>query len=215
MSEAALSMFIEILHANYHENFRVKIIRNLTNGPEGRYPYVIPGIECSITNSCDWQNEEHAKYLVGVNLVESKLAVFNVFNSAFGIAASQYEKLIHPSSCLAATVGLSPGVILNPGVVLAPFVELGEIVTVGRCASIGHHSQVGAFTTIHPGVNIAGHCRIGRNVTIGMGSNITDGVSIGDNSIIGAGSLVIRDIGENVVALGAPATVVKPRAKLN
>lgn len=208
MSESALSMFIEILHANYGEGFRVKIIRNLSNGLEGQHSYKIPGIECCVLHSRDWQYDENANFVIGVNLVETKRAVFSAFKSSSGVIADQYQTLVHPSAVVSATTELSSGVILNPGVVLAPFTMIDEIATIGRCVSIGHHSTVGAFTTIHPGVNIAGHCRIGRNVTIGMGSNIIDGVSVGDNAVIGAGSLVISDIPERVFAIGMPAKVV-------
>lgn len=207
-------MFIEILYANYCKDFRVTIIQNLPNGPEGRHPYQIPGIQYRVLHSDDWQYEETANFVIGVNLVNSKRAVFSAFQSSMGIVAAQYQTLSHPSAIFSATSELSSGVILNPAVVLAPFTKLEEIVTVGRSVSIGHHTSVGEFTTIHPGVNIAGHCRLGRNVTIGMGSNIADSLSIGDNSIIGAGSLVLNDIPENVVATGTPAKVVKARAAL-
>lgn len=50
---------------------------------------------------------------------------------------------------------------------------------------------------------------IGENVWVGAGTIILDGVSIGDNTIIGAGSVVTRSLGENVLAFGSPAQVVK------
>ncbi|WP_371068488.1 sugar O-acetyltransferase [Sediminibacillus sp. JSM 1682029] len=50
---------------------------------------------------------------------------------------------------------------------------------------------------------------IGDNVWIGGRTVINPGVTIGDNSIIASGSVVTRDIPANVVAGGAPATILK------
>lgn len=47
------------------------------------------------------------------------------------------------------------------------------------------------------------------NVWIGDSAIVCKGVRIGKNSVIGAGSLVVRDIPENVIAVGNPAVVVK------
>ena len=43
---------------------------------------------------------------------------------------------------------------------------------------------------------------IGENVWVGAGTVIVPGVTIGKNSVIGAGSVVVKDIPENVVAVG-------------
>ena len=45
---------------------------------------------------------------------------------------------------------------------------------------------------------------IGENVWIGAGTIIVPGVTIGKNSVIGAGSVVVKDIPDNVVAVGNP-----------
>ena len=47
------------------------------------------------------------------------------------------------------------------------------------------------------------------NVWIGDSVLVCKGLRIGQNSIIGAGSVVVRDIPENAIAAGNPATVIK------
>ena len=47
------------------------------------------------------------------------------------------------------------------------------------------------------------------NVWIGDGATVCKGVRIGRNSIVGAGAVVTRDVPDNVVVAGNPATVVK------
>lgn len=51
--------------------------------------------------------------------------------------------------------------------------------------------------------------KIGDNVYIGQNALIMPGVTIGSNVVIGAGSIVTRNIPDNVVAVGIPATVKK------
>ena len=51
---------------------------------------------------------------------------------------------------------------------------------------------------------------IGENVWIGAGTIIVPGVTIGKNSVIGAGSVVVKDIPDNVVAVGNPCRVLRP-----
>ncbi len=90
------------------------------------------------------------------------------------------------------------------------------------------HIYIGDYTMFGPNVTIAtaGHpilpelrekvyqynmpVHIGRNCWIGAGAIIMPGVSIGDNTVIGAGSVVIKDIPENVVAVGNPCRVMRP-----
>ena len=50
---------------------------------------------------------------------------------------------------------------------------------------------------------------IENNVWVGDSALICKGVKIGRNSIVGAGSVVVRDIPENAIAAGNPATVIK------
>ena len=50
---------------------------------------------------------------------------------------------------------------------------------------------------------------IGENVWVGAGTVIVPGVTIGKNSVIRAGSVVVKDIPENVVAVGNPCRVLR------
>jgi len=51
--------------------------------------------------------------------------------------------------------------------------------------------------------------RIGNNVWLGDNVIVGKGVTIGDNAIVGARAVVMRDIPENVIVAGNPATIVK------
>ena len=51
--------------------------------------------------------------------------------------------------------------------------------------------------------------RIGNHVFIGSNVKILKGVTVGDGVVIANGSIVTRDIPENSIAAGIPATVIK------
>lgn len=50
---------------------------------------------------------------------------------------------------------------------------------------------------------------VGNDVWIGAGVCVMPGVTIGNNVVIGSGSVVVKDIPDNVVAVGNPAKVIK------
>ena len=50
---------------------------------------------------------------------------------------------------------------------------------------------------------------IKENVWIGAGVIIVPGITIGKNSVIGAGAVVVKDIPDNVVAVGNPCKVIR------
>lgn len=61
----------------------------------------------------------------------------------------------------------------------------------------------------YPGNEHDAPVTIGRNVFIGLNVIVLKGAVIGDNSVIGAGSIVAGEIPANVLAMGAPARVIR------
>ena len=79
-------------------------------------------------------------------------------------------------------------------------------VVIGDNVQIGSHCSIYSVSTIdekHGPVVLEESCRIGSH------SVVMPNVRIGRNSIIGAFSFVNKDIPDNVVAHGVPASVVK------
>jgi maltose O-acetyltransferase len=52
--------------------------------------------------------------------------------------------------------------------------------------------------------------KIGNDVWIGGNAAINPGVTIGNNVIIGTGSIVVKDIPDNVIAVGNPCRILRP-----
>jgi len=70
---------------------------------------------------------------------------------------------------------------------------------------IAHHVHVGHHVNLHG-------CRVETGAMIGIGAIVLSGSRVGAEAIVGAGSVVLEgtDIPPRVLAVGAPARVVRP-----
>jgi maltose O-acetyltransferase len=91
-------------------------------------------------------------------------------------------------------------------------------ITIGEDCQIGPNVQL--LTPIHPleaqprrdRLEAAKPITIGDNVWLGGGVIVCPGVTIGDHTVVGAGSVVTRDLPAKVLAVGAPARVLRELA---
>ena len=113
--------------------------------------------------------------------------------------------------------------------------SIGDGVVIGSLAHVDYDVEVGAGTRIEGHAYIAPMCKIGCNVFIGPAAVLTNdpypmcsrlaGVTVGDNAVIGAraviragvtigknsvvamGSVVTRNVPDDSVVIGVPATI--------
>lgn len=91
-------------------------------------------------------------------------------------------------------------------------IKIGSDVLIGSDVQIVDHSHgKRRDTPIRLQKADIGSVEIGDDVWIGAGSKILMNVKIGKGAVIGANSVVLSDIPEYAIAVGAPARVVKYR----
>lgn len=121
--------------------------------------------------------------------------------------------------------------------------EIGDNVSIGSLAHIDYNVKIGRNSRIEGQVYLPPLSRIGENVFIGPGAVLTNdpypmcdkmigvtvednavigaravikaGVTVGRNSVVAMGAVVTRDVPENTVVIGSPATIRYTREEYN
>jgi sugar O-acyltransferase (sialic acid O-acetyltransferase NeuD family) len=115
----------------------------------------------------------------------------------------------HPSAQVGRAVEIGAGTLLGPAVVVNTGSQVGANVILNSGSIVEHHNQIGDYAHIAPGARLGGEVAIGAGTLVGMGALVLPGVQIGPWSMIGAGAVVTKDLPARVVAVGAPARVVR------
>ena len=119
-------------------------------------------------------------------------------------AGYRMATLVHPgvtipaSSCVEGAiickyVFVSCNTVIGPNSLLLPLV------------CVGHDCVFGESCVVASGAQIAGSVKFGDRVYIGMSTAVKENMTVGSDSIVSMSSSVVRDIPENVIALGNPA----------
>ena len=88
-------------------------------------------------------------------------------------------------------------------------IVISSAATIGKNCIIYQNVTIGAKTFEQGDARIReNYPVIGNNVTIYAGAVICGPVKIGDNAVIGANSVVISDVPENSIVVGAPAKII-------
>ena len=114
---------------------------------------------------------------------------------------------VHFSAVVAPSAHLSPGVVVMAAAVVNPDAHIGMGAIINTAAIVEHDCRVGDFAHLSPNATMGGGARLGSLSWLGMGAKIIHGVAVGSGTIIGAGAVVVRDIPDQVVAMGIPARV--------
>lgn len=120
-----------------------------------------------------------------------------------------FYNAIHPSVIKSEYITLGKGVIICAGVILTVNISVGDHVCINLNSTVGHDAVIDNYCSIMPNVTISGNDYIGNCTYLGTGATIINKIRIGNNSTIGAGAAVVKDIPDDVVAVGIPAKVIK------
>lgn len=119
--------------------------------------------------------------------------------------------VIHPNASISnsATIGL--GSVIMAGAVINIGVSISENCIINSNSTVEHDCKLLNGSHISSGAQITGGVVLREHVWVGAGATVVNQASIGSNTIVGAGSTVLKDLPENVVAIGSPARVIKTR----
>lgn len=123
----------------------------------------------------------------------------------------EWVTVIHPNADVDATAKIGPGTVVLSGAIVQPDARLGCHAIVNTGASVDHDCNVQDFTHVAPGVRLAGEVSVGEGAFLGIGSSVIPGVRVGAWTTIGAGAAVVKDLPDQLVAVGVPA---KPKNNL-
>jgi sugar O-acyltransferase (sialic acid O-acetyltransferase NeuD family) len=124
-------------------------------------------------------------------------------------AGMQIITVIHPSAVISRSAEIGEGTVILAGVVVNPEARIGAGVILNSGAVVEHEVVLGDYSHVSTNVAIGGNAMLGRFSMLGVGAAMRPGARVGEGSVVGAGAVVIRNIPENVVAVGVPARVLR------
>lgn len=153
------------------------------------------------------KNPEIYRYFVAIGDNEIRCRWYKRLQSSGMVFANIIDKtaIISESAVLGSGNFVGKYAVINAGSVI------GDDNIINTRALIEHRCVVGSHTHISTGTVLNGDVCVGDGTFMGS-SSVTNGQThIGAWSIVGSGSAVIRNIGDNVVAVGVPARPIKTR----
>jgi UDP-perosamine 4-acetyltransferase len=119
---------------------------------------------------------------------------------------------IHPSAILSASARLGDGVAVMAGAVVNADSHVGDLAIINTGAVVDHDGRLGVSCHVGPASALAGGVTIGDRAFLGVGVRVIPGVTIGADTIVGAGGVVVRNLPDAVLAIGAPAKIKGDRS---
>ena len=116
-----------------------------------------------------------------------------------------WQTVGHPAAYVHPSVKLGRGTVVFAGAVVQPDAVVGDHVIVNTGATVDHDCVIGDFAHLAPGVHLAGGVQVGEGAFLGIGSVVCPIIRIGRWARLGAGAVAIRDVPDEVVAVGVPA----------
>lgn len=137
---------------------------------------------------------------IGYKNLRTRQALFDSLHSAI-----PFYTFVHPTAFIDSSAVLGVGCCIGPSAIIEQGVVLGPNVFLYGGVNISHDSEIGAHTFVAPSVVIAGFTKIGKRCFLGINTSVIERIYISDDVIIGAAALVLNDLTESGLYVGAPA----------
>lgn len=126
----------------------------------------------------------------------------------------RYPSLIHRHAWISREVSVGKGCIIYPGTTINFGSQIDEFVVLNANCSLGHHTHVGAYSSLAPGVNTGGHTTFEEGVDVAIGVSTIPDIVIGANSIIREQSVITGDVEPGSTVAGVPARPLHQKISL-
>lgn len=180
---------------DYKEYLRQDALANIKSEKCGRF---VLWLNC-------WYGNDRYRTLHYLRALRKYEYVLNCTSGAIGklkrvIAKVRWHRL-----------GMKYNININPNVVGYGF-RISHLVggVIINCQSVGNHCTANAGVIVGNN-DKGGMASIGNNVKLLVGCKVIGSVHIGDNAIVAPNSVVVKDVPENVIVSGIPATILKMR----
>jgi acetyltransferase EpsM len=117
--------------------------------------------------------------------------------------------IVHPRAVVSPSATVGDGAVVFAGAIVNADAHIGEGVILNTAVTVDHDGDIGAFAHLSPGVHLGGTVCVGAGTHLGLGALVRNNVRVGSWSMVGMGAVVVRDLPDDVLALGIPARVVR------
>ena len=146
------------------------------------------------------------RFTIGIGNPLLRKELYHKFKSIGGIFSSLISPLAnigHYGTKIGIGCNIMTGTIITNDVT----VHKGALINLN--CTIGHDSVIGEFVELSPGTHISGNCKIGNYVSFGTNASVLPNISVGSNVVVGAGAVITKNIPDNCMVAGVPATIKK------
>lgn len=145
---------------------------------------------------------KEAFIVIGIAFPDTKRKILDKISKNSSL---NYPTFIHSHSWVSQNVSIGKGCIIYPGTTINYGSELDDFVVLNMNCALGHHTKIGTYSSLAPGVNTGGHTVIEEGVDVGIGTSTLQNVRIGGGSVVGGQSMVTRDVAPASKVVGIPA----------
>jgi sugar O-acyltransferase (sialic acid O-acetyltransferase NeuD family) len=115
--------------------------------------------------------------------------------------------LLHPAATVSQATQFGRGTVVMAGAIINPDARVGVGVIVNSGAVVEHDVKIGDYAHVAPKAAMGGASHLGAFSHLGLGAVVLQCVHIGSHTIVGAGAVVVKNLPDQVVAIGVPARI--------
>lgn len=183
-----------------------EIVALVDDTPHLVSPFAGIPILCGWKNLCDWLQGKDTSDLgfvvaIGNPYGHVRCALHDQMVAIGLIPVSFADQ----TALIRKSASLGEGLQVMPQALVHNDANIHRQCIVNSKALVEHDCVLESGVEIGPGAVLCGRVHVGANTWIGAGATIRPRINIGCNSIVGAGSVVVSDVPDGVVVVGAPA----------